>query len=266
MDLLLSLDNNKHEDQVASLVMSGKLTVDYKQYLTLKYLVKWNMLSVIIHLFNSGIDPSILNNHAIRYACKYGHIELLNYLLTIKTVDPTARGSQALEFAIENNDENIISILTKDGRAKFEDIQHKHYIISLTKNLDKLVQHMIRYTKHIPRYAVRPILMWAVRENHLNILKEIENHKIPNDQYTELVDDAIIYDNIEVLKYLFDNINCDQYINGNLIEKVIQNKNEKMIALIIERNKINPIDKYRVEKILENENITLDLNSCSYKT
>ncbi len=40
---------------------------------------------------DSRVDPSDNNNQAIKYACRYGHYEIVKLLLKDSRVDPTAK-------------------------------------------------------------------------------------------------------------------------------------------------------------------------------
>ena len=48
------------------------------------------------------IDPSILNNQAIRFASENGHLSIVKLLLADSRVDPSDSNDQAIRLASEN--------------------------------------------------------------------------------------------------------------------------------------------------------------------
>ena len=105
---------------------------------------------IIQKLIDEGADPNANNNHALRWAAKNGHLEVVKVLIN-SGADPKANNSLALSLAAENG----------------------HF---------KVIKLLIEYEadpKALNSYALK----WAARIGHLEIVKLL----IPISDITETV-------------------------------------------------------------------------------
>jgi len=59
-----------------------------------------------------GVNPSALDNAAIRFACQGGHTEIVRLLLDLERgVDPSAQNNYALRWATSENHANVVRLL-----------------------------------------------------------------------------------------------------------------------------------------------------------
>jgi ankyrin repeat protein len=58
-----------------------------------------------------NIDPAAINNYAIRWASRNGHLETVKFLLTLSCVDPTADNNYAIRWASEYGHLETVKLL-----------------------------------------------------------------------------------------------------------------------------------------------------------
>ena len=58
-----------------------------------------------------GVDPSALNNEAVRWAARCGHIEVVKYLCSLRGVDPSAEDNYAVIFAASRGHIEVVMYL-----------------------------------------------------------------------------------------------------------------------------------------------------------
>jgi len=73
---------------------------------------------LIEQCLDNGVDPSLFNNRAIRFASYDGKYDLCLRLLKDPRVDPSALGNEAIWWAYEHNHSNVLKELLKDTRVK----------------------------------------------------------------------------------------------------------------------------------------------------
>lgn len=71
---------------------------------------------VIKLLIDNNINPATDNNFAIKYASKFGYVEIVRLLLEDPRVDPTVDKGFALRKALKQKHTDIISMLLADSR------------------------------------------------------------------------------------------------------------------------------------------------------
>jgi ankyrin repeat protein len=82
----------------------------------------------IVHILLSDmrIDPSVMNNMAIRNACKGGHYEIVRVLLKDKRVDPSDCSNDALLNAIYSGYPTVVDLLLDDSRVSLTEQAFSH--------------------------------------------------------------------------------------------------------------------------------------------
>ncbi len=86
-------------------------------------------------LQDKGADPSEKNNSPILLASEYGHLEVVKFLLQDKRVDPTARDNFAIRMAKEYDHTEVVEELLKDVRVKnLLDRDHARLYSQLLRN------------------------------------------------------------------------------------------------------------------------------------
>ena len=68
-------------------------------------------------LQDPGVDPSVLDNEAIVFACRYTKIEIVKLLLQDPRVDPSAQNNEAIIYASKYGHTELVKLLLQDPRV-----------------------------------------------------------------------------------------------------------------------------------------------------
>jgi hypothetical protein len=79
-----------------------------------------NVLWLVEDCLKEGLDPSIENNYAIKYAAQYGYFDIVKTLLDDERVNPRASDNMPIKLAFRNKHFNIVGLLLKDKRTNFK--------------------------------------------------------------------------------------------------------------------------------------------------
>ena len=64
-----------------------------------------------------GADPEAIDNFAIRWACQYGHVQVVRMLLGDKRADPSANNNSAIRWASSEGHVDVVRMLLADKRV-----------------------------------------------------------------------------------------------------------------------------------------------------
>jgi ankyrin repeat protein len=73
---------------------------------------------VSLLLSDCRVDPSALDNAALRYAARNGHVEIVKLLLSDSRVDPSARENRAIRDAARKGHTEVVKLLLSDSRVE----------------------------------------------------------------------------------------------------------------------------------------------------
>ena len=82
---------------------------------------------IIYFILNRIFDPSAYDNYAIRWASRYGHVEVVKLLLMDKRVDPSTHGNYAIRIASDQGYVEVVKLLLQDKRV--DPSTHGNYAI-----------------------------------------------------------------------------------------------------------------------------------------
>jgi hypothetical protein len=114
------------------------------------------------------VDPSTINNWAIRRACEESYIanfEMVSDLLKDPRVDPSANESEALRTACRHHNIKLIKLLAEDGRT---DPSTKRYMaLRSVKNHPLATDALIEHPKLLndPAVNIFVYMLAVAREN-----------------------------------------------------------------------------------------------------
>lgn len=72
---------------------------------------------LLINKYVSDVDPAYDRNHAIRMACKNGHIDMAQLLLSDGRVDPSANNNISIRDAVIRGHFEVVHLLMRDKRT-----------------------------------------------------------------------------------------------------------------------------------------------------
>ena len=117
---------------IRKLIVEGVDPSVYNDW-AIKYAIKHRYVEVVeLLLKDSRIDPSVSRNWIIRYVCENGYIRVVRLLLGDSRVDPSANDNYAIRSASYNEHIEIVELLLKDIRVlrMLKDDQIKMYHIN----------------------------------------------------------------------------------------------------------------------------------------
>jgi ankyrin repeat protein len=85
-------------------------------------------VQLVKDLLNKGIDPSIVNNYAIKYASRYGYLEIVKILLSDHRVDPSASQNDAINFACRNGHLEVVKLLLINKKV-YQSVNYNYLIV-----------------------------------------------------------------------------------------------------------------------------------------
>jgi len=115
----------------------------------LLYKAIWhNDVEQLKKLVNEGHDVTFIDNTLFKYACIKGYDEIVKYLLTIDSVDPSAGNNYCLYYAIYNSHYNIIKMLLDDYRV--DPSKNNNFMFSFSLQLvDKTAMKMLLHDDRV---------------------------------------------------------------------------------------------------------------------
>lgn len=113
-ELFLYCCSNNHPFLVEILLQNSQININTKDNQAIRWACRDGHLKVVQLLLNdksNRIDPGTKRDWAIRYAVEYDHIEIVKLLLQDKRVNPGAKSNEALRTATEKGLEMIFELL-----------------------------------------------------------------------------------------------------------------------------------------------------------
>lgn len=189
-----------------------------------------SLIDIHTHDLKSKYGISI-PNLPLKYACQYGHQDIVEYLLTSKELKENARinypkDNSPLRYAVSGKQEHIIKfLLTSDKLKEHADIRN-HSIISsaITKNGLPIVK-MLLTSKELPQHALlylpvdKDILAASIKCKYYDITEYLiieMNYKIPDDILPIVTQDDIARKIVEA-KEMYEMLQKD--LPNNKIER-----------------------------------------------
>src|SRR3989304_1881283 len=117
-------------------------------------------LPEVKRLVAAGANPAAQNNYAIIYASAYGHLNVVQYLVTLPKVDPTAQDNQAIIWAAEFGHLNVVQYLASLQGFDPQGDDYDLWIWAISKNLIDIVRDLV------DQHVVYP----ALNNNHALIV------------------------------------------------------------------------------------------------
>ena len=163
-----------------------KLTEQEKENLLIES-SRLNNLRLLNWLVKHGVDPSIKNNCAIRWAAKKGHKEIVEFLLKDPRVDPSAEDNYAIRLAASAGHKEIVEMLLKDPRVDPSD--NEALIIAASNGCKDIIEMLVKDPRVNPSAGNNFILGMAVASGNRRLVELIFNH--PNARIPKEVRDLL---------------------------------------------------------------------------
>ena len=191
-------------------------------------------------LQDKKVDPSDIDNYAIRYAAEYGRTEVVKLLLQDSRVDPSANRNYAIRIAAERGYVDIVKLLLQDERVDPSDDNNYALRYAAENGHIKVVKLLLQDERVDPSDDNNYALLNAIREGqqkHIEIIKlllqdpRINLNKLNKNDYS--IQFAIKKGHIEVIKLLLQDPRMRSLIDINYMIQVAQkNGNTEIIKLL----------------------------------
>lgn len=166
-------------------------------------------LYMVKKAIDRGINPSMDDNRAIRMACKFGHYDIVKFLLKDERVNPSDDLGSGFSWACRNGHIEIVKLLLTDDRI-YNNIYLKDNAINwafMTNQIDiiKLILKDKRVEKIIKDERIKKILLEDFQRNQMNeSIKDYLKPKSNNDIIKSLIN-LPVHQMVElILKYDID--------------------------------------------------------------
>ena len=122
-------------------------------------------------LIDSGQDPSVADNYAIRYSSLKGHTDVVKLLLDDSRVDPSDNNNYAIRNASSNGHTDIVKILLKDERVDPSDDNNFAIQWASIYGYTDVVKLLLEDPRVDPTVDNNDAIRWASRMGLTNVVK-----------------------------------------------------------------------------------------------
>ena len=127
-------------------------------------------------LSDMNLDPSDLDNYAIRIACEHGHLSVVDRLLQDSRVDPSASNNHAIRFASENGHHWVVDRLLQDSRVDPSAGDNHAILWASEKGHIDIVNRLLQDDRVDPSVNNNLPLRLACLKGYLEIVKLLLNN------------------------------------------------------------------------------------------
>ena len=151
--------------------LTGYMKVDRDFF---QYCCKYDhSIAVSQFLLDSRIDPSAVNNYAIRCASSNGHLAVIERLLQDHRVDPSAENNYAIRLASLNGHLAVVERLLQDLRV--DPSAEDNYAIRLASQNGQfsVVERLLQDPRVDPSADNNYVIRWASYNGHLSVVERL---------------------------------------------------------------------------------------------
>jgi len=175
----------KHDDTLGDLLQS-QIRENPLRYF--KQTFKTNKMDILeFILLERLVDPSIMNNWAIRYASLHGHKKVVKLLLNHPRVDPSAINNCAIKRASENGHKKVVRLLLNDPRVDPSAVENWAIRWASRNGHEDVVTLLLNHPRVDPSACDNYAIIYASRNGNEEIIRLLLNHPrvdpSPNNNY-----------------------------------------------------------------------------------
>jgi hypothetical protein len=140
------------------------------------------------------------------------------------------------------NDKNFIldklSIFHQINIEHFFDLQllkdDHNLLLCFEYNKINIIEYLLKVTNKY--YIFKEIYFYAiVKHNHIDLLKLLLKHGFKFNKYKSVLEDVVLYNNLEMLEFLFSTRQCLRLDYPKLLELSVKFKDSKIFCLLLKR-------------------------------
>ena len=191
-------------------------SVDYNH--AIRYASRNGHLEVVkLLLQDKRVDPSAGDNYAIRKASENGHLEVVKLLLQDEKVDPSAGNNEAIRYASTHNHPEVVKLLLQDKRVD-PSAEYNYAIIRASQEgHHEVVKLLLQDERVDPSADNNFAIRFASRNGFPDVVKLLLQDKRvdPSAEYNHAIRAASDYDHLEVVKLLLQDKRVDPSAGKN---------------------------------------------------
>ena len=201
---------------------------DNKDFILACYCGEINLVKS--HLHKNIIDPTILDNYAIKCASKHGYIDIVIELLKHELVDPSADNNYAIYAAMEFGQTNVVELLFSDPRVNSTINYNVLFVKACAGGHSEVVKFLLANTNIDPSIDNNYPIRCASRRGDLTIVNlllsdpRVNPYDYANDFHENSIRIALISKNDELIQLFLSNERTAEY-TSQLLNKQNMQKN-----------------------------------------
>lgn len=199
----------------------------------LQLAVEGGYTDLVKFLIEKGADVTADDNQAIIIAAKRGNNEVIELLLE-KGADVEARHNLVIYRAIESGKIEVVKLLLKKGANIAECYTRDLLLGAIKKENKEIVEVLLENRANILEAWPRDLLEKPVNCGNIGLVKLLIEHCTFGMEYFSLILDAINGGYEEIVKILIKYADEETKKNEVLLEATIENKNLKIIKVLLE--------------------------------
>ncbi|PRP85253.1 putative ankyrin repeat protein [Planoprotostelium fungivorum] len=170
INMLFSRDVSKRADILQILLEDGRLDPSdmYKNVISR---VNWCTEAVELLLRDHRVDPSVKDNHAIRWASSGGYTQLVRLLLSHHQVDPAAGCNEAIRGASIRGHTDIVKLLLSSPRTDPSDANNLAIIRASTEGHIDIVGLLLKDDRVNPSAENNEAIRRASCRGHAEVVE-----------------------------------------------------------------------------------------------
>lgn len=191
---------------------------------------------IVLYLLKDGFDPSLYNNHALRFASQNGHLEIVRLLINDERVDPSDLENLFLGSVAENGHLEICRLFLKDSRVD-PSVDDNFALYSAAENGHlKVVRLLLNDERVDPSGDLNHAILKSSENGHLDVVRLlIEDERVdPSDCNDYAIRAAAQNGHYEIVKLLAN----DSRVNPSNIDYAIvaasENGHFEIVRLLLE--------------------------------
>jgi ankyrin repeat protein len=228
---------------IEAMLKDGRVHRDAIEFVIVLASLFGNLEIVERLLQDERVDPSALNNYAIRSAAEYGHLAVVDGLLQDKRVDPSARNNAAIRSAAKNGHLAVVDRLLQDGRVDPSALNN-YAIRSAAENGHlAVVDRLLRDARVDPSAYNNGAIRDAAKNGHLAVIDRLlQDERVdPSAVYNKAIRSAAENGHLAVIDRLLQDERVDpSAVYNTAIRDAAENGHLAVVDRLLRDERVSP--------------------------
>ena len=193
-----------------------------------------------------GANPAAQDNGAIVGAAKHGHLNVVQYLVTLPGVDPGARNNLAIILAAEHGHLNVVQYLVTLPGVDAAAPNNNAIILALGGGYWDIVRFLASLQGFDPQGDNYDLFIWAISKGLINIVNHL-GYRLPVYIYNNhALVVAAQNGNLEMVRFLMEQPGVDDK-DGTASYAAKKNGYDRVVELLMTLPKVAKVYQYHEE-------------------